>query len=37
LQSKNVHDLILKQRMCHRFLVVGGDEPMNMVSKKKLG
>ena len=35
LQSKNVHGFILIQRMYHRFSVVGGDEPMNMILKKK--
>jgi len=36
LQSKNVHDLILKQRMCRRFSVVGGDEPMNMILRRSV-
>ena len=35
LQSKNEHGFILIQRMYHRFSVVGGDEPMNMIFKKK--
>ena len=31
LQSKNEHGFILIQRMYHRFSLVSGDEPMNMV------
>ena len=35
LQSKNEHGFIQIQRMYHRFSVVSGNGPMNMIIEKK--